>query len=296
MMLIYNSMNAGPAKKVLTIGNINYANLFPIFYMLQKKSGLSNYRFVEGVPSEINRLIREGKIDISPSSSIEYLRHKDRYAILEGHSISSIGRIGSILLFSKKPIDALSGFSILASSQSETSVALLDIILKKFYSVVCRLKTSDIPLSEALKSHTACLLIGDDALRAAARCKKQAANKHLQELPCDPPLFVYDLGDVWHKNTGLPFVFALWIARKNIFIDARQILEKFKADIDDAKDMALKNLRAIAAASDLRDIMTEDEIVSYWRGISYDFDDKHRRGLELFRSYAEEAGLIRHEY
>jgi chorismate dehydratase len=62
-------------KKRLLIGEIPYANLFPIFYTLKKESDLSGYEFVEGVPSALNKKIREGLIDVSPSSSIEYLRH-----------------------------------------------------------------------------------------------------------------------------------------------------------------------------------------------------------------------------
>jgi len=119
----------------LRIGKIPYANLFPIFYMIEKESDLSGYEFIEGAPSELNKKIREGLIDISPSSSIEYLRHPDKYTLIENHSISSKGPVGSILLFSKQPIETLDGLSILTSSQSETSVALIQIVMKKFYEL-----------------------------------------------------------------------------------------------------------------------------------------------------------------
>ena len=127
-------------EKHLRIGRINYANLFPIFHALLEKAGDSSaYEFVEGVPSFLNRLLREGKVDISPSSSIEYLRRRDKYDILEGHSVSSFGPVGSILLFSRRPIETLNGLTVLTSAQSATSVALLDIILKKFYELDCPL-------------------------------------------------------------------------------------------------------------------------------------------------------------
>ncbi len=267
---------ANPKSRHLKIGRIHYANLYPIFYNLQR-ADRSSYEFIEGVPSVLNRMLREGEIDISPSSSIEYLRYGERYAILEGHSISSAGPIGSILLFSRRPIETLDGLVVLTSSQSETSVALLDIILKKFYDLECPLKSTAEPFSEAIKSHTAYLLIGDDALKEALKW---------------PKLHIYDLGDIWYKETGLPFVFALWTVRKDCCENNPALLEQFRKDLNTAKTKALKELRIIAREFPLRALLSEDDLVSYWTGISYDLSDEHKRGLELFRKYAEELKLL----
>lgn len=261
----------------LKIGKINYANLFPIYYAMEKMPDCAGYEFVEGVPSEVNRLLREGRIEISPSSSIEYLRRENKYALLDGHSISCFGPIGSILLFIKRPIEALDGLTVLTSSQSETSVALLNIILRKFYDLHCTLLSTSAPLSKAMESHSACLLIGDDALREALRW---------------PRLYIYDLGDIWHKNTGLPFVFALWMARKDFCEREPLLFERFRHNLDAAKKQALKSLEDIAGKSSLAAILSGDEIVSYWKGISYDLGDEHRKGLALFRKYAAELALI----
>lgn len=284
-------------KERLRIGRINYANMFPIFYMLEHGCDCSAYSFIEGVPSELNRLLREGEIDISPSSSIEYLRHKDMYTILDGHSISSFGPIGSILLFSIRPIETLGGSTVYVSSQSETSVVLLDIILKKFYGAVCRLKTSDAPLQQALASGHAYLLIGDDALKAAASRNLQvisqkfqgaSENSSLTTPPSYSPLFVYDLGDIWFKMTGLPFVFALWVARKDYCTEQPALIERFKNDLDDSKAFALNNLEFLAQRIPFPAMLSIEEIISYWRNISYDLNEEHKKGLELFKSYAEE--------
>jgi len=261
----------------LRIGKINYTNLFPIFSMLEKIADCSAYEFTEGVPSVVNRLLREGKIDVSPSSSIEYLRRATAYTLLDGHSISSFGPIRSILLFSTTPIETLDGLTVLTSSQSETSVALLDITLRKFYGLDCPLKSSHEPLSKAITSSSEYLLIGDDAMREARR---------------QPGLHIYDLADIWYKNTGLPFVFALWIARRDCCMNAPLLLERFRKDLDEAKDQAMKNLTAIARQSPLIPLLSEEEMVSYWKGISYDLNEEHKKGLQLFRKYAEELKLI----
>ncbi len=261
----------------LKIGKISYTNLFPIFYMLEKESDCSGYEFIEGVPSDLNKKIREGKIDISPSSSIEYLRHQHKYYLIENHSITSKGPVGSILLFSRRPIETLNGLTVLASSQSETSVASLQIILKKFYEIECPLRPTSEPIESALKSHTAYLLIGDEALSEALKW---------------PKLYIYDIGVLWTKNTGLPLTFALWITRKDCCEKKAKLFSKFVDDLNNAKISALKNLKSIAAASPMRNLLTEEELVTYWKGISYDFGDEHKKGLELFRKYSEELGLI----
>ncbi|MCX7914455.1 MAG: hypothetical protein N2511_07710, partial [Thermodesulfovibrionales bacterium] len=103
----------------LRIGKIPYLNLLPIYYLVEKSLEPSNYEFIEGVPSKLNRMIREGFIDVSPSSSIEFLRNPDLYNIIKGHSISCEGCISSILLFSKLPIERLLGRKIYVTSQSE---------------------------------------------------------------------------------------------------------------------------------------------------------------------------------
>ncbi|UCD35330.1 MAG: hypothetical protein JSU90_00440, partial [Nitrospiraceae bacterium] len=91
-------------KKKLKIGRIPYANLFPIFHYLDSECDHSRYRFIRGVPSSLNAMLRSGELDISPSSSIEFLRNKARYRVLPWHSISATGPIKSILLFSRIPI------------------------------------------------------------------------------------------------------------------------------------------------------------------------------------------------
>lgn len=259
------------------VGKISFANLFPIFYTLEKELDPGLFEFVEGVPSVLNKKIRAGEIDISPSSSIEYLRNEDNYLLIDNNSISSKGPIGSIFLFSKRPIEALNGAVVLTSSQSETSVGLLEVILKKFYRIECTLATSAQTLEDALSVHDAYLLIGDQALTGAL--------KH-------PRFFVYDLGEMWYRNTGLPSVFALWIVRKNFFSGNSSLMESFSNALDNAKGYALNNFLEIAKASPLAKILPAEDLASYWEGISYDFGEEHKRGLSLFRQYLEELKLL----
>jgi chorismate dehydratase len=253
----------------LRIGKIPYLNLFPFYYWFDHYSN-KNHQFIEGVPSEVNRLLRLGILDISPSSSVEYIRGKDRYLIVPGHSISSKGAVKSILLFSKKPIEELNGDKVLVTYQSESSVLLLKIILNLFYSANALLETSDKKIEDALSSSNAYLLIGDDALRAAKMNREET-------------LYIYDLGELWYRNTGVPFVFALWIANYSV----KEYIEEFKHELDTAKEWAMSNLRLLASECSLSNVMTEEELIQYWQALSYELDDEHMRGLQLFEEYLE---------
>ena len=151
-------------NNTLRIGRIFFINLFPIYHMIQRSYNCEAFEFVSGVPSRLNHLVRTGAIDLSPSSSIEYLRNPSLYSLIDGHSVSSTGPVGSINLFSHVAIEELDGEEILTSSQSETSVVLLNIILHKFYALECSFTATSKNLIQALRTHKACLLIGDDAL------------------------------------------------------------------------------------------------------------------------------------
>lgn len=260
----------------LRIGKIPYANLFPIFYMLEKECDCSSYEFIEGVPSALNKMLRDGEIDVSPSSSIEYLKNPSLYQIIEGHSISSRGPIGSIFLFSKKNIEELNNNIVYVSSQSETSVALLDIIFRKFYGIQCKLQVLQSPENSGGEAF---LLIGDDALKYGSR--------DVLENRVHGSRLIYDLGEIWYQHTGLPFVFALWIVRRDTS-DKQGLLNKFVKDLNMAKEIALRNLSEIAKHSSMKEFMSEDEIVSYWKKIDYGLTAEHERGLDLFNRYLKE--------
>lgn len=273
----------------LRIGKIPYTNLFPIFYMLENRCDCSGNEFVEGMPSTLNQMLRMGEVDVSPSSSIEYLRFSNEYSIMDNHSITSFGPIGSIFLFSRLPVEKLGTAKVLASSQSATSTALLKIILNKFYSLQCEIITADIDIQNSLMDFSdadAFMLIGDDALRIAKTWNSQSAT-----LKTVSP-YIYDLGDLWHRHTGLSFTFALWIFRKDCSDDKQELLNSFASDLDKAKKLALGNFGMIASESPLKGILTEKELITYWENISYDFGDEHKKGLELFRKLSEELGLI----
>ena len=274
---------------LLKIGKISFANLFPIYYYLENKCDHSNYKFINGVPSTLNKMLRNGKIDLSPSSSIEFLRRRKKYSIIPWLSISSEGPIRSIYLFSKYPMESLNKKSIAVSSQSETSVVLLKIILRDFYSLKCKFATVNSgSVKRLLSDFSAGLLIGDDAMKA----KKQSN-------PPSPPFvkggkggfYIYDLGELWFRHTGLPFVFAICIVRNETLSEKKELLKKFAYDLIDAKKYASEKFSLIARHAPQRKWLSREELIGYWKGISYDFTERHMEGLRLFEKYARKLNF-----
>jgi chorismate dehydratase len=263
---------------MLQIGRIEYANCTPIFKVLQENDLCADYHFVGGVPAQLNSMLAAGMIDICPSSSIEYALHPERYLILPHLSISSVGAVGSVLLFSRIPLAELDGCNIFLSSESATSVNLLKILLEKRFGCTCYYTVHRNSIEQALQEAPAVLLIGDSALRTSS---------------LNSDLLVYDLGQLWYEWTGLPFVFALWLCRKQVVKNCYREVDKLARLLVTSKKRARENLQSIAETSAESLWMGTDKLEAYWReNISYDLDDRHVAGLILFYRYCTELGLL----
>jgi chorismate dehydratase len=261
---------------MLRIGRIEYANCTPLFYLLLKQFPCTEYEFVTGVPAELNRMLLAGEIDVCPSSSIEYAYHPDRYIILPQLSISSVGAVASVLLFSKVPVEKLDGRKIRLSSESATSVNLLKILLSQRFGCSCTYEVAQPGDSCAEEDSPALLLIGDSALRRSLK---------------ESDLYVYDLGELWHAWTGYPFVFALWLCRKEVSDGVE--LQDLTRQLLLAKEQVPGNLEQIATCAKEAVWMGSDRLLAYWRdNISYELGECEQSGLLLYYTKCFECGLI----
>ncbi len=264
----------------LRIGQIDYANCFPIFCCLKNTNPEGSYTFIKGVPSELNSKLYSGQLDLCPSSSIEYARHPDKYLILKDLSISSVGKVKSVFLFSRLPIEYLDGKTVGLTGESATSVNLLKIILGRFYKFQNSYVKIENASIDALDDFSAVLLIGDKALKTG-----------LQEIK---DVYVYDLGEIWFRNTGLPFVFALWIIREESVLKAEREAVSLYSRLCVAKEHAYNSLESCAEYFG-NEWIGKNELINYWETISYDLTSNHMEGLRLFYRLSAELGLIESE-
>jgi predicted solute-binding protein len=104
------------------LGRISYVNMAPVFYRVD-----ADVEEVQGVPTELNRLLIEGELDTAPISSIEYARNADKLRLLPRLCVASEGAVDSIQLVSRRPLEQVRVVAV--TSESATSVALTKVLL-----------------------------------------------------------------------------------------------------------------------------------------------------------------------
>lgn len=268
----------------LNLGKINYLNCWPIFRQLPEALSSDCFNLIAGHPTELNHGLQNGEIDISPSSSMLLAQNPNEYFILPNISIASINEVRSVILLSRYPLADLSHATIALTNQSLTSIFLLKIILLHLLKFnPDQITFTNEEFSPINPHQDAALVIGDQALKFYH----------------NPPTGynVYDLGRLWHKFTGLPFVYALWIGRKEALpekkqtiIDLSRALNSIVASLpDQLESLTTAALTEIGSESGL----TSTQLLAYWQlAISYGLDRQALAGLNLFYSLARETGLI----
>lgn len=253
----------------LTLGIIDYLNVEPQYYRLEERLAGKPVVFRRGVPSELNRALAAGEIDLAPISAFTAAELADQVAILPDLSIATIGAVKTVLLFSwmADPRE-LDGVRIALSNESATSVELVKILAERFWRVQPRYTTEAQDLGQMLRRASAALLIGDDALVESA---------HRREMPGRGQPYVFDLGDEWLKWTGLPFVFALWAARREALPMIREmgVVEA----LYESKAEGLAHIPEIAQAYAPRLGLPIGVLTKYLHDLRYDLRPRDRAGL-----------------
>lgn len=264
----------------LRVGHIAYANCVPFFHYLRQCGFAGEIR--SGVPSALNELLAAGEIDLSPSSSFEYGRNAEEYLLLPGHSISSCGPVQSVLLFSALPLEELGAAPIDLTHESATSINLLKILLAEYLGVDSRCCRPAAQPTEVIATQGgSVLMIGDRALRTA-----QQLRGHRQ---------IYDLGELWWRFTGLPFVFALWIVRAAMAVQQAAALRELQGQLAQSRQQAFADLPLVAQQTPEKQWMGEAALVDYWRCMSYDLTPQHIEGLQLYFTLCVKHGLLKKE-
>ncbi|MCB2187370.1 MAG: menaquinone biosynthesis protein [Deltaproteobacteria bacterium] len=259
-----------PSDAPLRMGRLSFVNILPVHLHLDPDPDL--YREITGVPSHLNRLIRGGGLDVSTVSSVEYAKNRDQYLILPRLSICSHGPVRSVLLFSRKPPEQWAGGVVEAPFESDTSVALVQLLLQERWHLACRL----VPEGGAPRPD-AVIRIGDRALA-------EAAGGHW-------PL-VWDLGQEWRNWTGLPFVYALWVVRRQTAREMPQAVARLHQALLSSRDRGREDLAGCSrrAAQVLGGRPTD--YLEYFQGLGYHLDAAERQGLSLFFARLHQAGIL----
>ncbi|MEW6068373.1 MAG: menaquinone biosynthesis protein [Nitrospirota bacterium] len=259
------------------VGHIQFLNCLPLYYGLIKNYALLDIDLIKGMPTELNNLLINGDLDISPISSIEYARHHDSLFLFPDFTVSSDGEAKSILLLSRLPIEKLSGKKIALTTTSATSQVLLKIILNRGYKIEPEYFVCQPDVEGMFANAEAALLIGDIALKYYVDSRG---------------FYLYDMGSEWKKLTGKKMVYAVWAVRR-VFAETqrqlnRYIFEIFKKSMDYSKEH-LSEIAEYAAKWEPFDVSFLKE---YFETLKFDFGKDYQEGLLLFYKFAGEIGEI----
>ena len=250
---------------MLKIGWIDFLNTMPFNF---EKAGFKlsfDYELVKGVPSSLNKLLREGKIDIGIISSAEYLENYNNYLILPDVSISAQGKVFSVSIFSNMKLEETE--EIYLTKASKSSRYLTKIVFEKFLNKKVIYKEL-----ENIENENPVLLIGDNAILYRDKFK-----------------YAYDLSEIWYEYTKLPFVFALWVVRKEVFNERIEEVKELLNTLKKAKAQILSNLDLF-----LKDVnIGKDFAKFYLSNIDYSLSEKHIKGLEKLSKYLLEMEYLK---
>ena len=239
------------------IGAVSYLNTRPLLLGIEQESFLNSIDLVKSYPANIAQDLLSGKIDIGlvPVAILPQLSDPH---IVSNYVIGANGAVASVALFSEVPIDEIK--SIYLDYQSRTSVQLLKILLSQFWKKEVEFISATEGYIAQISGTTAGVIIGDRAL------------ENLSKYP-----YVYDLSLAWKQHTGLPFVFAAWVANQ-------PIPAAFMAAFDAANGYGLAHLDEVIAL-----IPAQEQVYDlhkyYTENISYVYDEEMKQGLAAFLNF-----------
>ena len=239
--------------KKIKVGAVSYLNTKPLLYGIERSDELmQQVELIKDYPSKIAVDLVRGKIDagLVPVAVIPQL--KEHY-IISDYCIGAENNVASVCVFSEVELNKID--TVLLDYQSKTSVALCKVLLKYYWKKDIELVDAKSDFSNEIKGSTAGLLIGDRALQQRSTSR-----------------YIYDLAGEWKAFTSLPFVFAAWIANKQLPAEFIQLFNEKNADGVNNIDAVLNDI-----SCDFYDLKTY-----YTQNISYGLNKSKLQGMHLF--------------
>ncbi len=241
----------------INVGRVPDLNFEPFYIDMERRGLVLHNRSLKDVP----QALRDGEIDAGPVSLADSFALEDICVPVSGFCLAAANRAGSNLLYSKKPMEELSQATIAAATNDSTTRKLFQVLLAQKQNGNA---DSFVEMSE---EHDAFVISGDDALR-----RRRGARGYGHR---------YDLGEEWHTMTGLPFVFARWMARKEMGEDEMLLVEDtLYVGLEDGVD----SLFHLSEPKDHLLMMARD-VVEYIIGYRYFVGLSERKSIDLFKEY-----------
>lgn len=248
----------------MRVAAIRYINALPLIYGLRTDPSVE---LSLDAPSICYRMLVEGQVDVALIPVFGTQTHSEIRAV-KGLGIAALNRTASVYLFATKPLDRIE--SVVTDPGSISSATLVRIILRGKYNNTPRFESGIVSnIHEALRSHDAALIIGDDAILT-----EKTDYDH------------YDLATEWYSMTQLPFVFAVWAAN-------RPLTDAEKEALRNSYIAGSQNMEAIIAEAGRQLSVRDDFLKKYYNvHLHYQLSRSDYEGLLKFLTLAAEYQLV----
>ena len=240
-------------KSALRISAVSYINAKPFVYGIEHSGLLKDYTLSLDIPSICAAKLKNDQADIGLAPVTVLSELKD-YFIIPDFCIGSNGPVHTVMLYSEVPLKKIK--TIYLDYQSKTSSQLIQILAKHWWKISPIFAQTVNGYENKIKKTSAGLIIGDRNFSLSGKFK-----------------YVYDLSEEWKLFTGLPFVFACWIANKELKESITSVFYK-------ALKFGVENKNAV-----VKDVKNHHEkiIKNYLnRCINYNFDENKQTAMNLF--------------
>ncbi|MFD5123691.1 menaquinone biosynthetic enzyme MqnA/MqnD family protein [Streptomyces sp. NPDC058385] len=259
-----------PQRNRPRVGHIQFLNCMPLYWGLARTGTLLDLELTKDTPEKLSESLVRGDLDIAPITLVEFLKAADQLVAFPDLAVGCDGPVMSCVIVSQVPLDQLDGRRVALGSTSRTSVRLAQLLLADRFGVQPDYYTCPPDLGLMMQDADAAVLIGDAALRA-----------NLHEAP-RLGLQVHDLGALWKEWTGLPFVFAVWAARKDYAerepLITRKVHEAFLA----SRDVSLEEVTKVAEQAARWEVFDEQVLERYFTTLDFRFGARQLEGVTEF--------------
>ena len=233
---------------------VSYLNTRPLLLGMEQSPFKERIELMKAYPAQIAQALLDDTIDIGlvPVAVMPLLKHPQ---LVSKYVIGTEGEVASVALFSQVPMDQIE--KVYLDYQSRTSVALAKILFKQFWKKEVEFLNATEGYINQINGNTAGIIIGDRAL-----------------VSLDKFEHIYDLGLAWKAYSGLPFVFAAWVANKPIPLE-------FMEAFDAANGYGLSHLEDVIALIPANE-QVYDLHKYYNENISYELTPEKKAGLDKF--------------
>jgi chorismate dehydratase len=254
------------SQRQTRVGAVSYVNTKPLVYRLTEFAPRIQLLF--DVPSRLANRLSSGDLDIALIPSIEYLLNP-AYKIVSDACIACRGPVLSVKLLSRTPMHTIRTLAL--DEGSRTSGVLARILLFERFGLTPRLLTHPMEANVEQCPADAVVLIGDRAVHMPPTGFRE----------------VWDLGEQWYAWAGIPFVFAMWVARGSVQT------EELASALTSARDAGVANLDEIADQHATGIGLSREGALTYLRdNLHFFLGPRETEGLNLYHHHAAEMQAI----